>query len=114
MDYSDFESIESAIKIACIIQVVVLIVFFYMAYNVSLIKKHLLKSRKTEREYMKMAEIEKYVGSKDKAKEYLLRAKYILEEKIQYVSASENEDDMKTKQLCLDEVNKINDKLNEL
>lgn len=72
------EGMIFAIVIACIIQVVVLVVFFVMAKNISTIKKHITNNL-TVIKYTHMADEEIYIGNKEKAKEYLLRAKYICE-----------------------------------
>lgn len=61
--------------VAAIVQIIILVVFFVMAKNVSEIKKN-INRKPSIKEYLDMAGEEKYVGNKEKAKEYFLRAKY--------------------------------------
>lgn len=67
-----------AVIVAAVVQTVILVVFFLLANNVAEIKKQ-LNRRPTIKEYIDMAAEEKYIGNKEKAKEYLFRAKYQLE-----------------------------------
>lgn len=67
---------EIAIIITGIIQVITLIVFFVMAANLASIKNNLYYEDPPVSKYMRMADEEIYIGDKQKAKEYLLRAKY--------------------------------------
>ncbi len=66
-----------AIVIGAIIQLITLIVFFVMGFNIEKIRREL--EVVSGQRYMEMAEEEKYIGNKEKAKEYLLRAKYRFE-----------------------------------
>ena len=68
---------SAAVTIGAIIQIITLIVFFVMAGNISKINKRIASI--SGEEYLRMAEEEKYIGDKEKAKEYLLRAKYRFE-----------------------------------
>lgn len=72
---------EVAIIIFAIIQVIILIVFCVMASNVSKIKKYLtIGDDHPGLRYRKMAREERYIGNKEKAKEYLMRARYQYED----------------------------------
>lgn len=68
-------SIMTVVAVGAVIQLIFLIVFFVMASNVSKIRKHLVAELQGKR-YFEIAQEEIYIGNKDKAKEYLLRAKY--------------------------------------
>lgn len=74
---------ENVIILAAAIHLATLIVFFVMASNVSKINRKLHgESRKYPGiEYYKLAQEEMYVGNKDKARDYLMRAKYQYEVK---------------------------------
>lgn len=68
--------IETILMLSAAINVVVLVVFFVMANNVAKIKKSL------ENSLLKLvqdADMEKYAGNKEKAKELYLKAKYRIE-----------------------------------
>ncbi len=80
------------IIIGAIIQLALLIVFFVMASNVSKIKKHLLKTDATGERYFNKAQEEIQIGHKEKAKEYLLRAKYYYEVKHEGATGSYRSD----------------------
>jgi hypothetical protein len=67
---------EAAVIIASIISLVALIVFFVMAHNINVIKKHLTGGESPISRYLSLAAEEKSIGNKDKAREYLLRAKH--------------------------------------
>lgn len=64
--------------IIVLVQIIILFIFFGMASNVSEIKKN-INRRPTLKEYLDMAEEEKYIGNKEKAKEFFLRAKFNVE-----------------------------------
>lgn len=57
------------------IQVIAIIVFFVMAYNISVIKKRL--GVKDFDDYWEMAKIEAYIGNKEEARKNYLRARYM-------------------------------------
>lgn len=63
------------VVIGAVVQLATLIVFFVLAFNVSKIKDSIVKPY-SGKQYLSMADEEKYIGNKDKAKEYLMRAKY--------------------------------------
>lgn len=69
------EELQTILIIGAIINIIVLIVFFVMASNVSKILKHLTK-RNNYTNYLDLAAEEIYIGNKEKAKEYLLKAEF--------------------------------------
>lgn len=64
-----------AIVIAGALQLVLWIVFFVMAWNISTIRREVSYSHEKASQYLEMAKEEIYIGNKEKAKEYLLRAR---------------------------------------
>lgn len=68
--------IETILMLSAAINVIVLIVFFVMANNVAKIKKSLDNSLLR---LVQDADMEKYAGNKEKAKELYLKAKYRIE-----------------------------------
>lgn len=67
---------ETIVIIGAVIQVITLIAFFVMTYNVMVIKKLLSKEEKNINYYIEAAAEEEAIGNIDKAKEFLNRAKY--------------------------------------
>lgn len=70
--------------IALIISVVCLIMFFSIASNISVIKKALCdrsfyQNELSSRDYYNMYLEEKYIGNREKAREYLMRSCYKIE-----------------------------------
>jgi hypothetical protein len=89
----DAEKLNAVIIIGAIIQVALIIMFIVLVQSVVQIKNHLLRmANKTYAEYMSMADIEQYIGNTEKRKEYLLRAKYILEKSIEQAPQKEYSD----------------------
>lgn len=69
------DDLKVILIIGAIINIIVLIVFFVMAGNISDIKKMLSKGFSYE-EYMEMSNEEIHIGNKEKARELLLKADY--------------------------------------
>lgn len=69
-----FETIEAAMVIVTIIQVIVLIAFFAMAKNVAKIKRSMVI--KDADYYIEVAKMEAYLGHKQIAIDNYMRAKY--------------------------------------
>lgn len=78
------EDLSTILIIAGILNFIVLIVFFTMAGNISKILKHLTK-RNSYINYVDLAEEEYYLGNKEKAREYLLRAELNAKKSIEKV-----------------------------
>lgn len=78
------EKLSVILILAGIIQIITLIVFFVMAGNISAIKKELTKSLETN-DYIEKSNEEKFIGNKEKAEEWLLRAIYHLNKSVEEV-----------------------------
>ena len=100
-------TMNTAIIIVAIIQIITLIVFFVMASNIGKIKNHLLHKASGD-DFLAMASLEEYLGNKEKAREHLLRAKY-------RIKTSENEEEWDaTTGKYENRLDKIDKKLSEL
>lgn len=73
MKENPFETLEVAMVIVAIVQVIVLVVFFVLAANVAKIKKSI--TIKNGAYYLELAEMEAYVGNKQIAIDNYMRAK---------------------------------------
>ncbi len=67
------ETIEISLIVTAVVQVIVLIVFFVMASNVSQIKKQISMNVK---KFIEEGDMEAYAGNKAKAREWYLKAIY--------------------------------------
>lgn len=70
-------NLETIIILQAILELVTLIAFFVLVYNVSAIKKK-IESQDDVPQFMEKAKEEEFLGNIDKAKEYLLRSKFRL------------------------------------
>lgn len=69
--------IETILILSAALNVIVLVVFFVMANNIAKIRKHLENPPLLD--LIHEADMEKYVGNKEKARELYLKAKYHIE-----------------------------------
>lgn len=84
----ELKVIYAIMIIVGVVQVISLVVFFVMTANVSAIKKDLLKELYYP-DYIEKFEEEKYLGNKEKAKEWLLRLDYKLQKESKEVTNGE-------------------------
>lgn len=104
------EEISVILILAGVIQLITLIVFFVMAGNISAIKNELTKSLETN-DYIEKSNEEKFIGNKEKAEEWLLRALYHLNIRLEEIKQDKEEEYVK---ICLKPVNKKIEKINSL
>ena len=76
------EDLQTILIVGAIINFIVLIVFFVMAGNIAAIKKEFTKSLDIN-DYVEKSNEEKFIGNKEKAEEWLLRALYHLNKSIE-------------------------------
>ena len=71
---------DAIIVISAIVSLVTLIVFFVMASNIAAIKRSMPNQEWPVVKFLRLADEEEYIDNKEKAKEYLLRARYYTEQ----------------------------------
>ena len=69
--------LETIIILQVILELVTLVAFFVLVYNVSAIKNK-IESQDDVPQFMEKAKEEEFLGNIDKAKEYLLKSKFRL------------------------------------
>ena len=82
------ENFSTIFYVMLVIQVIVIIVFFVMANNISIIKKRL--GVKDFRDYWETAKMEASIGNKEEARQNYLRAKYLRDKQgFAYISSEQ-------------------------